>query len=68
VRRANGTPSAGEAKPGELAATLLAMGELSARLDQRQRRTRRLVAGRFAEFAGAGTLRTLGIRTRAARA
>jgi CHAD domain-containing protein len=68
VRRANGKPSAGEAKPGELAATLLAMGELSARLDQRQRRTRRLVAGRFAEFAGAGTLRTLGIRTRAARA
>jgi len=51
---------------GELAATLLAMGELTARLDAQQRRARAEVAGRFGEFAGAGVLRTLGIGGRAA--
>ncbi len=52
---------------GELAATLLAMGELTARLHARQRRALQQIAGRFAEFAAAGTLRTLGIGPRAAR-
>ena len=58
----------GPAQPdaGELAATLLAMGELTAQLDAEQRRARAEVAGRFAEFAGAGVLHTLGIAARAA--
>ena len=59
-------PGAGPPEPGELAATLLAMGELTARLHERQDRARQKVAGRFAEFTAAGTLRTLGIGTRAA--
>ena len=59
-------PDAGQADPGELAATLLAMGELAARLHERQDRARQKVAGRFAEFAAAGSLRTLGIGSRAA--
>ncbi len=63
-----GAPDAGPPAAGELAATLLAMGELTARLHERQRRARAKVAGRFAEFAAAGSLRTLGIRARAARA
>lgn len=63
-----GGPGAGQPGPGELAATLLAMGELTARLHQRQRRAGEKVAGRFAGFAAAGSLRTLGIGTRAARA
>ncbi len=58
----------GDGPPGELAATLLAMGELTARLHGRQHRAREKVAGRFAEFAAAGLLRTLGIGGRAARA
>jgi hypothetical protein len=63
-----GAPDTGPPAAGELAATLLAMGELTARLHERQRRARAKVAGRFAEFAAAGGVRTLGIRARAARA
>jgi CHAD domain-containing protein len=63
-----GAPDAGQPAAGELAATLLAMGELTARLHERQRRARAKVAGRFAEFAAAGSVRRLGIRVRAARA
>jgi CHAD domain-containing protein len=50
----------GPALGAELAATLLAMGELTARLHQRQRRARETLAGRFSEFARAGGLRALG--------
>jgi hypothetical protein len=60
-------PAAAPPAAGELAVTLLAMGELTARLHARQRRARKRVAGRFAEFARAGTLRTLGIGPRSAR-
>ncbi|HEY2576365.1 MAG TPA: CHAD domain-containing protein [Streptosporangiaceae bacterium] len=63
-----GTELAGtELAATELAATLLAMGELTAQLDGQQRRARADVAGRFAGFAGAGVLDTLGIGTRTAR-
>lgn len=51
----------GSGKPAELAATLLAMGELTALLHVQQDRARAEMAGRFAEFARAGSLRTLGI-------
>jgi CHAD domain-containing protein len=50
-----------------LAATLLAMGELTARLHEQQRRASEEVAGRFAEFARAGSLRTLSAPARTAR-
>jgi CHAD domain-containing protein len=50
---------------GELAATLLAMGELTAQLHTRQERAQAEVAGRFAEFARADILRKLGIASRA---
>ena len=43
------------------------MGELTARLHARQRRARKRVADRFAEFARAGTLRTPGIGPRSAQ-
>jgi CHAD domain-containing protein len=68
-----GAPAAGrrpppaQPAPGELAATLLAMGELTAALDAQQRRAAAAVAGRFGEFAGAGILPTLGIGARAAK-
>jgi hypothetical protein len=58
----------GSGKPAELAATLLAMGELTALLHTQQDRARAEVAGRFAEFAQAGSLRTLGILPGAAKA
>jgi hypothetical protein len=45
----------------ELAATLLALGELTAVLHAQQDKARAEVAGRFAEFAQAGSLRTPGI-------
>jgi CHAD domain-containing protein len=51
----------------DLAATLLAMGELTAQLHARQLRGRAEVADRFAQFTRAGTLRTLGITGGAAR-
>jgi CHAD domain-containing protein len=63
-----GAPDAGQPAAGELAGTLLAMGELTARLHERQRRARAKVAGRFAEFAAADGVRTLGLRPRAAGA
>jgi CHAD domain-containing protein len=49
-----------------LAATLLALGELTAVLHAQQDRARAEVAGYFAEFARAGGLRTLGILPRTA--
>jgi CHAD domain-containing protein len=55
------------AGPGARAATLLAMGELTAQLHERQLRGRAVVADRFAQFARVGILRTLGIADRAAR-
>jgi CHAD domain-containing protein len=58
--------SGGDLPAAELAATLLAMGELTARLDARQRRARDEVAGRFAAFARAVTLHRLGIARQAA--
>jgi CHAD domain-containing protein len=51
-----------DGEPTELTATLLAMGELTGLLHAQQDRARAEVAGRFAEFARAGSLRTLGIR------
>jgi CHAD domain-containing protein len=51
----------------ELAATLLAMGELTAQLHARQLRGRAEVADRFAQFTRAGILRTLGITGGTAR-
>jgi CHAD domain-containing protein len=67
-----GAPGAGRqavAPPtaAELAATLLAMGELTAQLHERQLRGRAEVADRFARFTRAGILRTLGITGEAAR-
>jgi CHAD domain-containing protein len=61
-RRATVPPTA-----AELAATLLAMGELTAQLHARQLRGRAEVADRFARFTRAGTLRTLGITGGTAR-
>jgi CHAD domain-containing protein len=58
----------GSGKPAELAATLLAMGELTALLHAQQDRARAEVAGRFTEFAQAGSLRTLGILPGTAKA
>lgn len=55
------------ARPGARAATLLAMGELTAQLHERQLRGRAEVADRFARFTRAGILRSLGIADRAAR-
>jgi hypothetical protein len=46
---------------GELAGTLLALGELTGGLQAEQDRARAEVAGRFARFARAGLLGTLGI-------
>jgi CHAD domain-containing protein len=57
-----------QAAAGELAATLLAMGELTAQLHAQQSRARAEVAGRFAEFARADSLRTLGMVPQAAKA
>jgi CHAD domain-containing protein len=51
----------------ELAATLLAMGELTAQLHARQLRGRAEVADRFARFTRAGILRMLGITGGTAR-
>jgi CHAD domain-containing protein len=68
-RGARGTGRQAAAPPtaAELAATLLAMGELTAQLHARQLRGRAEVADRFAQFTRAGILRTLGIADRAAR-
>jgi CHAD domain-containing protein len=52
---------------GAKAATLLAMGELTAQLHARQLRGRAEVADRFAQFTRAQILGTLGIADRAAR-
>jgi hypothetical protein len=49
------------------AATLLAMGELTAQLHARQLRGRAEVADRFAQFTRVAILRTLGIADPAAR-
>jgi CHAD domain-containing protein len=49
------------------AATLLAMGELTAQLHERQLRGRAEVADRFAQFTRAAVLRTLGITGGGAR-
>jgi CHAD domain-containing protein len=54
-----------EPAAAELAATLLAMGELTAQVHAGQRRARDELAGRFARFARAGLLGTLGIASRA---
>ncbi|HEY3735682.1 MAG TPA: CHAD domain-containing protein [Streptosporangiaceae bacterium] len=68
---AGGQAGSGQAAPGltsnELTATLLAMGELTARLHEQQRRALEEVAGRFAEFARAGSLRSLRAPARTAR-
>jgi CHAD domain-containing protein len=55
------------AAAGELAATLLALGELTGGLQAEQDRARDEVAGRFAAFARAGLLDTLGISPRGGR-
>jgi CHAD domain-containing protein len=52
---------------GELAGTLLALGELTGGLQVEQDRARAEVAGRFAGFARAGLLGTLGIPPRGGR-
>jgi CHAD domain-containing protein len=52
---------------GARAATLLAMGELTAQLHTRQLHGRAEVADRFAQFTRGGILRTLGIADPAAR-
>jgi CHAD domain-containing protein len=66
--RGAGRQAAAPPTAAELAATLLAMGELTAQLHARQLRGRAEVADRFAQFTRAGILRTLGIADRAARA
>jgi CHAD domain-containing protein len=53
-----------EPAAAELAATLLALGELTAQVHARQRRARDDLAGRYARFARAGILGTLGITGR----
>lgn len=63
-----GTSRAARPDAATLAATLLAMGELTAALHADQARARAEVSGRFAEFAGAGLLRTLGLAGRVAQA
>jgi len=65
--RGHGRQAAAAPTAAELAATLLAMGELTAQLHARQLRGRAEVADRFAQFSQAGILRTLGIADRAAR-
>jgi CHAD domain-containing protein len=60
-----GPQAAAEPAAAELAATLLAMGELTAQVHARQRRARDELADRFARFARAGMLGTLGITSRA---
>ena len=65
--RGTGRQAAAAPTAAELAATLLAMGELTAQLHARQLRGRAEVADRFARFSQAGILRTLGIADRAAR-
>jgi CHAD domain-containing protein len=50
----------------ELATTLLALGELTAILHAQQDKARAEVAGRFAEFTRAGSLRTPGLLPRTA--
>ena len=65
--RVAGRQAAAPQQAEELAATLLAMGELTEQLHARQLRARDEVAGRFTQFTRAGTLRTLGIADRAAR-
>jgi CHAD domain-containing protein len=71
-RRGPGRPAVGlqavvPQAPGELAATLLALGELTGGLQGDQDRAHAEVAGRFARFARAGLLDTLGIAPRAGR-
>ncbi len=66
ARRA--APGTGQPPVSELAATLLAMGELTSQLHAQQLRARAEVAGRFAAFARAGSLRTLGLLPRMAKA
>jgi CHAD domain-containing protein len=56
-----------QSAPGELAATLLALGELTGDLQADQDRARAEVAGRFTRFTQAGLLDTLGIAPRAGR-
>ena len=65
--RVAGRQAAAPQQAEELAATLLAMGELTEQLHARQLRARDEVAGRFTQFTRAGTLRTLGIADRTAR-
>jgi CHAD domain-containing protein len=65
---AGAAAGAGQPPAAELAATLLAMGELTAQLHARQDRAREQVAARFAEFTRAGSVRTLATAPRAARA
>ena len=62
-----GRQAAAPQQAAELAATLLAMGELTAQLHARQLRARDEVADRFAQFTRAGILRTLGIADGTAR-
>jgi len=68
ARPASGGDRAARPDAAVLAATLLAMGELTAALHADQARARAEVSGRFAEFAGAGLLRTLGLAGRVDRA
>jgi CHAD domain-containing protein len=65
--RGAGRQAAAPPTAAELAATLLAMGELTAQLHERQLRGRAEVADRFAQFTRSRILRTLGIADRAAR-
>jgi CHAD domain-containing protein len=67
-RRDAGPPAAPPLSTAELAATLLAMGELTAVLHAQQERARAEVAGRFAAFARAGGVRTLSTHPRTAQA
>jgi CHAD domain-containing protein len=64
ARQRRGT---GRQAAAELAATLLALGELTGGLQAEQDRARAEVAGRFGRFTRAGLLGTLGIRPRAGR-
>ena len=65
--RGAGRQAAAPPAAAELAATLLAMGELTAQLHARQLRGRAEVADRFTRFTRSAVLRTLGIADRAAR-
>ena len=66
--RATARPAAAvRPAPGELAGTLLALGELTGGLQAEQDRARAEVAGRFSRFTQAALLDTLGIPPRAGR-